>query len=134
MVFYGDHSGVHKYYNDELKNIKGPREDWWFENNLQIPLIIYSKGFKGETISIHGGEIDIMPTLCYLMGVDEKFYKNTVLGRNLLKTKYDYSINNKGIYIGNNYGTNFKTHALKAIEIADLIITGNYFKTALTNQ
>lgn len=134
LVFYGDHSGVHKYYNDELKNIKAPGEDWWFENSLLTPLIIYSKGFKGETINIHGGEIDIMPTLCYLMGVDEKFYKNTAMGRNLLKTKYDYSIFNKGTYIGKDYGTNFKTHALKAIEIADLIITGNYFKTTFTNQ
>ena len=28
LVIYGDHTGIHKYYNDELEKIE-PKESWW---------------------------------------------------------------------------------------------------------
>ncbi|MES9143960.1 LTA synthase family protein, partial [Cutibacterium acnes] len=41
LVIYGDHQGVHRFYPEEIKKIT-PKEDWWQENNKQVPFIIYN--------------------------------------------------------------------------------------------
>lgn len=79
IVIYGDHEGIHKYYSTELP-----------ENNKEVPFIIYSKGFEGFKVDTFGGQVDMMPTLAYLMGIDTSKYDSTVMGRNLL-SKYSGS-------------------------------------------
>lgn len=69
VVICGDHCGVHKYYSAELSNIK-PQEEWWKNNDNHIPMIIYNKNIESEKIQIEGGQVDEMPTMLYLMGVD----------------------------------------------------------------
>lgn len=33
VVIEGDHTGVHKYYNDKVNEMKNP-ENWWLDNNI----------------------------------------------------------------------------------------------------
>ncbi|MBC2397145.1 LTA synthase family protein [Clostridium tetanomorphum] len=127
LVIYGDHSGVHKYYKDKLGNIK-PREDWWYKDNLRVPLIIYSKKLQGEKFSTIGGHIDIMPTVCYLMGVNEKDYINTAMGRNLLKTNKNFVVLSNGVYIGDYKNKEEKQRAIDGLNISDKLLRSNYFK------
>lgn len=129
VVISGDHTGVHKYYNDEVKQVQ-PQENWWLDDSKRIPLIIYHKGMNGREIAITGGQIDTMPTVAYLMGIKEDSYQNTVFGRNLLNTKKDFAVLSNRLYIGKATNNDDIENQIKGIDIADLVIGKNYFKEA----
>jgi lipoteichoic acid synthase len=123
VVIFGDHEGVHKFYPTEIAGVQ-PSESWW-SNNGQVPFIIYSKGLEGKKIETIGGEIDILPTISYLMGVDEAKYIDTAMGRNLLKTNKSFAALSPWKYVGSEKD---KASAIEGITIADKIITSDYFK------
>ncbi|WP_243122837.1 LTA synthase family protein [Haloimpatiens lingqiaonensis] len=125
VVITGDHTGVHKFYQDEISKIK-PSELWWAEKNMKVPLIIYSKGSKGQVININGGQLDIMPTVAYLMGIEEKEFSHTAMGRILVKTNRNYTFLATRKFIGK--GTKEEEeHTLKTIDLGDKLIRSNYF-------
>lgn len=125
LVIYGDHGGVHKYYNDEIQNV--PLEgDWWKEGDYKIPLFIYGKGIEGKTISVAGGQTDIVPTVLYLLGIDVK--ENIFMGRNLLNTNRNSTVI-KGNKIVGNPTEEERKRLEKAYTIADYIIKNKYFET-----
>jgi len=126
VVVTGDHTGVHKFYQDEISTIK-PSEPWWAEKNMKIPVIIYSKGLKGEVINVNGGQVDTMPTVAYLMGIDETKFSHTAMGRILVKTNKDYTVLSTRKFIGNNATKEEEEHALSAIDLGDKLIRSNYF-------
>ena len=126
LVLYGDHTGVHKFYDDEIKQMKNP-ESWWLEGHNQIPLMIYSKGMTGEEIKTTGGHIDIMPTLAYLMGVDRKAYEGTAMGRNLLNTQKNFAVLSNGQQVGTFASDKDREEAMLGVSMADEIIRSNYF-------
>lgn len=126
IALYGDHTGVHKFYDDEIKQLKNP-ESWWLEGHYQIPLIIYSKGMTGEEIKTTGGQIDILPTLASLMGVDRKEYEGTAMGRNLLNTNRNFAVLTSGQLVGSLPSDKDREDALLGVGIADQIIRSNYF-------
>lgn len=126
VVIYGDHTGVHKYYNDEIKQIK-PSENWWLDDSKRIPLMIYSNSLKAQEIKVIGGQIDIMPTLAYLFDLDES-YRRTALGRNLLNTDKDFAVLANKEYIGNATTDSEREFNLKGLDFSDLILRSDYFK------
>ena len=126
LVIYGDHDSVHKYFKDEIQSIQ-PSQQWWLENDKKIPLLIYSKGQQAQTINTTGGQIDLMPTLLYLFGVDESEYESTVFGRNLLNTKEDYVVLSNGELRGKIDAAK-KEEMLKGLEYADMAIRSDFFK------
>ncbi len=126
LVIYGDHDSVHKYFKDEIHEIE-PAEDWWQENDKKIPLIIYSKGQTPQTVHTTGGQIDLMPTLLYLLGVDGSEYESTVFGRNLLNTREDYAMLSDGEFRGE-IDSAGQAQVLKGLEYADKAIRSNFFK------
>ncbi len=127
VVIYGDHEGIHKFYSDELASTK-PAEEWWLSNDFKIPFIIYNKGMKGEVISINGGQVDILPTLSYVMGADYKDYVFTSMGRNLLNTKKDFAILSNGDFREKGLKEEDKALLKESIELSDKIIRSNYLK------
>lgn len=129
VVIYGDHTGVHKYYNDEVKEVQ-PQENWWLDDSKRIPLIIYHKGMNGREVAITGGQIDTMPTVAYLMGINEASYINTVFGRNLLNTKQDFAVLANKQYVGEAENSTDQENKIKGIDIADLVIRKNYYQEA----
>jgi lipoteichoic acid synthase len=126
VVIYGDHEGIHKYFPDSLKDINLP-QDWWKDNQKQTPLIVYQPGLKGEEITTVGGEIDTLPTICYLMGIESKEYSDTAMGRNLLNTNKSFAVLQGGEYVGDSGDTKQVEHDKKDLDIADMIIRSNYF-------
>lgn len=127
VAIYGDHGGVHKFYQSKVNKIKMEKEEWR-PNTHKLPFLVYSKGSQGETIPTIGGQADTMPTLAYLLGVDDKEFKSTIMGKNLLKTTKNYTILNNGTIIGTPSSEEEKNHAKQTFEIADLIHETNYFK------
>lgn len=126
LVIYGDHGSVHKYFNDEIQAIK-PSQDWWLENDNKIPLIIYDKGQEAQKIHTTGGQVDLMPTLLYLLGTDESKYESTVFGRNLLNTNQDYVLLSNGEFRGK-IELDKQAEILKGLEYADMAIRSDFFK------
>ena len=122
VVIYGDHGGIHKYYMEDVEATDMPG-DWWKENEKQIPLIIYGKDIPAKTISNVGGQIDIMPTVSYLLGVDTG---NVQMGRNLLTTERDATVIKGGIVVGNPTEEE-KKRLEQAYDIADKIIKNDYY-------
>lgn len=126
IVIYGDHTGVHKFYEDKLKDLKVENPKW-LEKDLRVPLIIYNEGLQGKNSDTIGGQIDIMPTVAYLMGVEEKAFVNSSMGKILVKTNKNYTILNYGEIIGSPDEKEIN-HIKESFSIADYIIKGNYFK------
>lgn len=101
IVIIGDHTGIHKYYEYSL-------EEWYDEypwvnvnGNYTVPLIISDSSMdKCVKSDVLAGQIDVMPTLAYLLGMPEEQYINDAMGRNLLKTNRSYAIFRDGTIHG----------------------------------
>ncbi len=113
LIIYGDHEGIHKYYKTTLP-----------DNNYEIPFIIHIPGMRGFEAAKIGGQIDMMPTVAYLLGVEKEKYASAVMGRNLFGQNSGSAILPTGEVIS---GTDDAEHLQKAFEVADLCIRGNYF-------
>ncbi len=101
IVITGDHTGINKYYEYSIKEYyeKYPWLD--IKGNYTVPLIIKAYGedyeYKSDVIA---GQIDLMPTLCYLFGIDKDKYLDYAMGRNLLNTNRSYAIYRDGTIHG----------------------------------
>jgi phosphoglycerol transferase MdoB-like AlkP superfamily enzyme len=112
IVIYGDHEGIHKYYQTDLP-----------DNNREIPFIIHSKNIDGIKLDKLGGQVDMMPTLAYLLGIERNRYMFNAMGRNLFN-KYSGS----PVYTTGDVSesADYIDHLLEAIHISDIAIRGNY--------
>lgn len=87
LVLYGDHYGIsgnhHKASAELLK-----QDDFTNFDNLKfqrVPLMFHMKGLKGGIKDTYGGEIDVLPTLLNLLGINDK---DTIqFGHDLLSSK-----------------------------------------------
>ncbi|WP_100402579.1 LTA synthase family protein [Bacillus sp. FJAT-42315] len=75
IVMYGDHYGISDNHNKAMSTVLD-KEVGAFENaQLQrVPLLIHVPGVKGGVQHQYGGQVDLMPTLMHLLGVDTKDY------------------------------------------------------------
>lgn len=126
VAIYGDHEGIHKFFNEEVQSLDIPQS--WKNNDRRIPLIIYSKGLNGSEIKVNGGQVDFLPTISSLLGIDEKEYVNTALGRNLLNTKKDYAVLTNRTYRGIDVTEDQMKNYINILNISNLMIKTNYFK------
>ena len=129
IVITGDHTGVHKYYNHGIESLSN-KEDWFLDNGEPtVPFIIYNKNstVQPKTFDTIGGQIDIMPTLLYIIGVDSNVYENTALGRNLLNTNRSISITTNGVVRGDNVSDEDAKQLTNILELSDKMIRSNYF-------
>ena len=134
VAIFGDHNGVHKYYNADIEALSNP-EPWFFtEGAATIPLILYDKTQTiGKTFDTIGGQIDIMPTLLYALGIDKNEYEGTALGRNLLNTNRSYAILTNGEFVGT-VTEEEKQIFSKILDLSDKMIRGDYFKDKIPNK
>lgn len=127
VVIEGDHTGVHKYYNHSIDNLSNP-EDWYFDNgNPTVPFIIWDTSIKkSKTFDTIGGQIDIMPTLLYALGVPSEKYSHTALGRNLLNTNKSFSILTDNTIVGEGLSEEEKIMYSNILDLSDKMIRSNY--------
>ncbi|HWQ88796.1 MAG TPA: LTA synthase family protein [Desulfitobacteriaceae bacterium] len=114
LILYGDHEGVHKYYPTPLP-----------ANNSEIPFLIHIPGMQGFTVDKNGGQIDMLPTIAFLMGIEANKYSATVMGRNLFGKYPGSALLPTGEVLGANDDAE---HLAAALGIADMSIRGDYFK------
>ena len=88
IILYGDHYGISDNHNKAMAQIIG-REITPYENaNLQkVPLFIHVPGMEGGTNHTYGGQIDLLPTVLHLLGVDSQNYVQ--FGSDLLSDEHN---------------------------------------------
>ncbi len=129
FVFVGDHRGIHKYYPQAINAM--PEEDVpdFVGKNFDagVPFIIFDPSAEGgERIDTYGGQVDVTPTLLYLLGIDYDLYKDSHMGRSLVATSRNCTLSSDGILRGE-YSAEDKYWLNKAYYLSDLMLETDYF-------
>ncbi|WGN89663.1 LTA synthase family protein [Ligilactobacillus faecis] len=95
IVLYGDHYGISNSRNLKLASLLGRSASTWsdFDNaQLQrVPFMVHIPGQENGRISEqYGGEIDVMPTLLHLLGIDSKKY--LLFGTDLFSPQHNQTV------------------------------------------
>lgn len=87
IVLYGDHYGISNSRNKSLAELVGKTSDTWTNyDNAQMQRVPYMIHIPGKTNyginHTYGGQVDALPTLLHLLGINTKNYIQ--LGQDLL--------------------------------------------------
>lgn len=75
IILYGDHYGISDNHNEAMAQIIGKEITPFEHAQLQrVPLFIRVPGVKGGVMHQYGGDVDVLPTVLHLLGVDTKNY------------------------------------------------------------
>lgn len=75
IVMYGDHYGISNNHNKAMEQILGEEVTPVVHADLQkVPLLIYVPGMEGGVNHSYGGQIDLLPTVLNLLGVETQDY------------------------------------------------------------
>lgn len=76
IMLYGDHYGISDNHNEEMEELLGEEITPFKHAHLQrVPFMIKIPGVKGKgTVSEYAGQIDVMPTLLHILGIEAKDY------------------------------------------------------------
>lgn len=127
IMLYGDHTGIHKFYNDKIQDIE-LEGDWWEKVDMKIPYLIYNPSINGKEFKANGGQLDMSPTISYLLGVDREKFGKTTMGRVLVNTNRDTTVLNSGEIIGIPKDEEEEKYLKETLNVANKIILGDYFK------
>lgn len=130
IAITGDHTGVHKYYNHNIEALTD-KEDWFLDDGEhKVPLILWSKDMDvaPKTFDALGGQIDIMPTILYTLGVPYENFKNTAMGRPLVNTNMNVVVLNDGTVKSEGLTPEQEEAYKNILPLADKLIRGNYLK------
>jgi phosphoglycerol transferase MdoB-like AlkP superfamily enzyme len=130
VLIYGDHLGLHKYAPNEAERIAEEYPDYAFVNDAyynSVPLIIYDPSGKTahQTFPIPGGQSDVMPTLLYLLGVDQGEYV-FAMGKVLVNTDRVYTVTSNGTLIGEIPDETTERILKLSYKISDYLVTEEY--------
>lgn len=88
IVLYGDHYGISENHNRAMEQIIGKEVTPYESANLQqVPLIIHVPGMEGGVNHTYGGQMDLLPTLLHLLGIDSQNYVQ--FGTDLLSEEHN---------------------------------------------
>lgn len=92
IVLYGDHYGISNSRNPALAPLLGKNSETWssYDNAMlqRIPYMVVVPGMdKGGIIDTYGGEIDMLPTLEHLLGIESN--KFLQVGQDMLSPDHD---------------------------------------------
>ncbi|MER2028938.1 MAG: LTA synthase family protein [Solibacillus sp.] len=87
IVMYGDHYGISDNHNNAMEQIIGEEVTPVVNADLQrVPLFIHVPGMEGGVNHTYGGQIDLLPTVLHLLGVETK--NNIHFGTDLLSEEH----------------------------------------------
>ncbi len=92
IVLYGDHYGISNSRNPDLAPLIGKDSQTWsdFDNAMmqRVPYMIVVPGMtNGGIIDTYGGEIDALPTLEHLLGIEANNYLQ--VGQDMLSSEHN---------------------------------------------
>ena len=92
IILYGDHYGISNSRNPALAPLLGKNSETWssYDNAMlqRVPYMVVIPGMdKGGIIDTFGGEIDMLPTLEHLLGIESN--KFLQVGQDMLSPDHD---------------------------------------------
>ena len=92
IVLYGDHYGISNSRNPALAPLLGKNSETWssYDNAMlqRVPyMVVIPEMDKGGIINTYGGEIDMLPTLEHLLGIESN--KFLQVGQDMLSPDHD---------------------------------------------
>lgn len=92
IVLYGDHYGISNSRNPALAPLLGKNSETWssYDNAMlqRVPyMVVIPDMDKGGIIDTYGGEIDMLPTLEHLLGIESN--KFLQVGQDMLSPDHD---------------------------------------------
>ncbi|AQP52915.1 phosphoglycerol transferase [Vagococcus penaei] len=96
IVMYGDHYGISNSRNKYLAELVGKSKDDWNEFDdaqmQRVPLMYHIPGqTNGKISNVYGGQVDMLPTLLHLLGVNTSNYMQ--LGQDFFSKDKDQIVN-----------------------------------------
>jgi len=134
IVIYGDHDGMRD--EEEIEKLCNRRisKEEWIRKYTPVPLIIYNPSLEGQEMEIIGGQVDLLPTLAYLMGIGRSEYEKYAMGQNLLTTRKGFAMLPSGDYekrelyiTKQQIKTTFDSHQREMLRISDLVIRSDFY-------
>lgn len=89
IIMYGDHYGISQNH-DRAMSVVLDKEITRFDSAAalqRVPLFIRVPGIEGKILHQYGGQIDLLPTLLHLLGIEAKDYVH--FGTDLLSPEHD---------------------------------------------
>ncbi|MCA1060799.1 LTA synthase family protein [Rossellomorea aquimaris] len=129
IVIYGDHAGFENSYKKQMMKENPTVEG--IDKEGRVPFIVYNPEIVSTELTYAVGQVDVFPTIAYMMGVPEKKYADRVMGRNILTTNESFAVIplEDKLVTTNDMSEEEKRIELKALKISDLIIRSDYFQT-----
>lgn len=95
IVIYGDHFGTSNMRNPNLAPLLGKdAQEWGAYDNVQmqrVPLMFHIPGYEsGDIKETYGGQVDYLPTLLHLLGVETDKY--LFMGQDLLSEENNQTL------------------------------------------
>ncbi|MGF2616302.1 LTA synthase family protein [Rossellomorea vietnamensis] len=88
IVMYGDHYGISNNHNAAMKEVIGKEVTPFESAGLQrTPLFIRVPGMEGEVNHEFAGQIDLLPTLLHLLGIESDEYLH--FGTDIFSAEHD---------------------------------------------
>ncbi|WP_080844100.1 LTA synthase family protein [Cytobacillus gottheilii] len=88
IIMYGDHYGISNNHNKAMEQVIGKEVTPYESAGLQrTPLFIRVPGMEGGVNEEYAGQIDLLPTLLHLLGIETNEYIH--LGTDLLSEQHD---------------------------------------------
>jgi lipoteichoic acid synthase len=88
IIMYGDHYGISENHNKAMEQVIGKEITPFESTGLQrVPLFIRVPGVEGGINHEYSGQVDLLPTLLHLLGIDTK--NNVQFGTDLLSEQHD---------------------------------------------
>lgn len=88
IVMYGDHYGISQNHNRAMETVLGHEVGPFESTGLQrVPFILHAPGLEGGIMHEYGGQMDILPTVLHLLGIDTQDYIH--FGTDLLSSAHD---------------------------------------------
>lgn len=123
VVIYGDHSGLYQDQKASLSGLLGLSDHYVAWESIQkVPLwIVMPESSKTGTISKTGGQVDILPTILDIMGIEHPL----TLGESLLVDGPGYAIKRDGsiftddYYYNNNEDRLYDLKSYEPVEITE---------------
>ena len=107
IVVYGDHYGISDTRNPAMGELFGiPEDEWTAYHNAQmrrIPMLFHIPGEEdGHVIDKYAGQIDLLPTLLHLLGIETDQY--LFMGQDVFSPDHNESVTMRnGRFINEDY-------------------------------
>lgn len=104
IVLYGDHYGISNNHKPAIAKILGKKKVTNYDLAMfqKVPFMIQMPGLKGGVNHTYGGEIDVLPTIENLLGIDSSKYVQ--FGQDLLSSNRNQIVSfRNGDFVSSKY-------------------------------